>query len=422
MRKGSVRLAPREKLLEEIEGLRSRLSYVEETLRAIHSDEVDAIIMQTSTGERVFTFEEAERPYRILIEEMSEGAVCLAPDGTILYCNQFFEKMLRAGDGDLLKTQFKDLVSERERQGWNTFFLDRESGKQDFNLLDSTGGEVPCRISPNRLMLNGDIDLGLIVTDLRERLATERLLKLKFDEAEAASRMKDVFLATVSHELRTPLTIVAGNAKLLRDEEPNSDEFRESIDAILRNTEAQTAIVEDILDISRIISGKMRLRRSRINVSDLIAEILRAVSSTAGKRIQIEFDNRDPKVFAMADRDRLRQILSNLVSNAIKFTPEGGRVKIQAECSRSEVEISVSDTGEGISASFLPHVFEKFTQEDQATTRVHSGLGLGLAITRYLVEAHGGEIRAASAGKGQGSTFTVHFPSCEIETEAAREM
>jgi len=228
---------------------------------------------------------------------------------------------------------------------------------------------------------------------------------------QLASRMKDEFLMTVSHELRTPLTAIYGWARMLVTGQIRKDQRRKAIETIERNAQAQTQLVNDLLDVSRAISGKVRLDVRSVDLSSVAQAAIDSMQPAAdakGIRLQAILD---PNAGPIAgDRDRMQQIVWNLLSNAIKFTPKGGRVQVVLERRDSHVELIVSDTGCGIDPAFLPHVFDRFRQADAGTTRQHGGLGLGLAIVRHLVELHGGAVTVESAGEGEGATFRVMIP------------
>lgn len=230
-------------------------------------------------------------------------------------------------------------------------------------------------------------------------------------QAEAASRMKDEFLAIVSHELRSPLNGILGWSRLLRTRKLDAQKTEQALASIERNAQAQTQLIEDLLDISRIIRGTVRLNLHPTHLIPVIEAALDTVRPTAStKSIQVE-SHLDPIVsFVSGDPDRLQQIVWNLLSNAVKFTPQGGRVDIRLQQANGYAQIQVIDTGRGINPDFLPRVFERFRQADATTTRTQGGLGLGLAIVRNLVELHGGKIYAESQGEGQGATFTVELP------------
>ena len=239
-------------------------------------------------------------------------------------------------------------------------------------------------------------------------------------EAERASRMKDEFLATLSHELRTPLNAILGWANILRDGASTPADLAEGLEIIERNARAQARIVEDLLDMSRIVSGKVRLEVGHCDLAPIIEAALTTVRPAAEARgIQLQAVL-DPAARPVSgDPGRLQQVFWNLLSNAIKFTPKGGRVQVVLERINSHLEVSISDTGQGIPADFLPHVFDRFRQEDSSASRQHGGLGLGLAIVKQLIELHGGTVRARSAGAGQGSTFVVVLPLTALQAGAA---
>ncbi len=252
---------------------------------------------------------------------------------------------------------------------------------------------------------------------IRQRMADaerDRLLhetQAARDSAEAASRAKDEFIATVSHELRTPLNAILGWARLLGSDGMDPELTKEAVTVIERNALVQSRLIEDLLDVSRIISGKLRLNLRTVDLPEVVSAAVQSVMPAAEVRSMRVDRTLDPGAGPVSgDADRLQQVVWNLVSNAVKFTPKGGRVQVRLARVASQVELTVSDTGQGIAAEFLPHVFERFTQADTTSTRQHSGLGLGLGITRHLVELHGGTINVYSAGEGKGATFVVSLP------------
>jgi PAS domain S-box-containing protein len=255
----------------------------------------------------------------------------------------------------------------------------------------------------------------------------ERLLLLDSErearsQAERASRMKDEFLATLSHELRTPLNAVLGWANILRHGNLQGEELKQGLDIIERNARVQAQIIEDLLDMSRIISGKIRLDVQQIELSAVLNESIETLRSTAqakGVYLQARLDP-----FARptsGDPNRLQQVFWNLLNNAIKFTPKDGKVEVLLKHTSTEVQVSIIDTGEGIAPEFLPYIFDRFQQGDASTTRRHGGLGLGLAIVKQLVELHGGNVRVQSDGLGKGATFNVHLPVTAVYPEQEKE-
>ena len=232
------------------------------------------------------------------------------------------------------------------------------------------------------------------------------------ETAEIANRLKDEFLATVSHELRTPLNAVLGWTSLLRSTQMDEVRRAKALETIERNARLQQKIVEDILDVQRIIGGQLRLDREPMPFRPVVESAVESIRPmAAGKSIALTVELGDDPAILIGDHARLQQVVWNLLSNAMKFTPEGGGVRITLDVTESRVELVVSDTGAGIAPEFLPHVFERFRQGDARVTRVHGGLGLGLAIVRHLTEMHGGSVAAVSAGEGKGATFIVRLPT-----------
>jgi signal transduction histidine kinase/CheY-like chemotaxis protein len=254
-----------------------------------------------------------------------------------------------------------------------------------------------------------------LVLDERERQQAARA------EAEAANTLKDQFLATLSHELRTPLNAVLGWARMLKADSLDESTAKRAVDVIERNAKAQLQLIEDLLDVSRIITGKLRLDVKAVapaTVIEAAVDALRPAADAKAIRLQPIVDPRAGPV--SGDPDRLQQIVWNLLSNAVKFTPRGGRVQIRAERVNSHVQIVVTDTGKGITPDVLPYVFDRFRQADSSSQRSHGGLGIGLALVKSLVELHGGSVEAASPGPDQGATFTVKLPlMLHAETERA---
>jgi signal transduction histidine kinase/ActR/RegA family two-component response regulator len=251
-------------------------------------------------------------------------------------------------------------------------------------------------------------DMTRLEQQLVELLEREQAARAS---AEQASQLKDEFLAIVSHELRTPLNAVLGWAEMLRRGRIAEPQRGAAINTIYRSAKRQAQLIDDLLDVARIMSGKLRLEHTVVDLRDVVRDALQAVQPTvAAKRLNVAIDADPGLGLLYADSSRLQQVASNLLSNAVKFTPEGGSVSVGLRESGGQVQMVVSDTGEGIAADFLPSVFEAFRQADASTTRVQGGLGLGLAIVKHLVEAHGGTIQVQSDGPGRGAVFTVRLP------------
>jgi signal transduction histidine kinase/ActR/RegA family two-component response regulator len=238
--------------------------------------------------------------------------------------------------------------------------------------------------------------------------------------AEEANRAKDEFLAVLSHELRTPLTAILGWVRMLLVGRMSAPRVTEALAAIDRNTRVQTRLIDDLLDVSRIVAGKVELEWRSVDLTAVVSEVVTSARQdphAAGLLSEVVID---PASTVLGDRDRLHQVVTNLVANAVKFTPPGGRVDVRLHRTDTDVELIVRDTGEGISADALPHIFDRFHQVNRSNTRRHGGLGLGLAIVRHLVEMHGGSVRAESAGRGLGACFTVRLPSVRGDDRRSR--
>ena len=353
----------------------------------------------------------------------------------------------RAGAGAALIAE-EALTPENRRRLLDT--LDGQPAWSDFPLVVLTGGEEASAGDAGELKsLGAAANVTLVERPTRvitvlsavrsalrarrrqyevrahlaaERLAQEERARLLREavaaraEAEAVNRAKDVFLATLSHELRTPLTAILGWARVLRDTGMDGESARHGLEVIERNAEAQHQLVRDLLDVSRIISGKLQLKTRRVGLAPIVEAALDSMrQAAAAKSIRLGAEYDDETDLVSGDPDRLQQVIWNLLSNAIKFTPKGGTVGVRVERYGSDVRVRVSDTGQGIAPEFLPHVFERFRQQDGSTTREHGGLGLGLAIVRHLVEQHGGRVTAESEGERRGSTFTINLPIAAVK-------
>jgi signal transduction histidine kinase/CheY-like chemotaxis protein len=277
-----------------------------------------------------------------------------------------------------------------------------------------------------RVPPSGADEIGLLVTSFNEMLAAietrDRDLARARDEADAGNRAKDEFLAVVSHELRTPLTPILTWTRLLAGGALDEAATTRAVASIERSARSQAQLIDDLLDVSRIVAGKIRLDVREIALAPVVEAAVEATRPSAearGIRVVVELDARAGAV--RGDAERLQQVFWNLMSNAVKFTPKGGEVRVTSRVVNSSVEVAVRDTGEGIDPAFLPLVFERFRQADSSSRRAHGGLGLGLAIVRHIVELHGGTVRAESAGTGRGATFVVRLPIAALHRRAEPE-
>ena len=362
---------------------------------------------------------------RAILDNTLDAVMAMDAEGVIRFWNPRAERTFGWGRHEAIGAGLVDLIVDE---------ADRERLREDLARAGASAGGAPQRTEVMGRRRDGtsfplevtitvipedpDYRFSAFARDITERKRSERererlLAEAEHarEQAEAASRVKDEFLSTLSHELRTPLTAIVGWIYLLRGGRLDEPARARALDAIDRNAGAQEQVISDILDLSRIVGAKFRLEVRPIQVAPVVAaaiETLMAAANARGIKVQAILDPSAGLV--SGDTDRLRQVVWNLVSNAIKFTPKGGRVTARVERVAPNVVITVEDSGGGISPQVLPHVFERFRQGDSSNTRNHGGLGLGLAVVRHLVELHGGQVTASSAGEGNGATFTVTLP------------
>lgn len=378
----------------------------------------------------------SESRFRRLVESNLIGVVFCDLDGRVLSANDAYLKIVGRSHEDtaagnvrwdtITPAEFRPAderaIAELKARGVSTPF--------EKELLRADGARIPVMIGV-ALLEHSSTECVAFTVDLTELKRAERDLKSAKEtaehaqaQAEQANRLKDEFLATLSHELRTPLNAILGWAQLLRSPRKTHEDHHHGLETIERNARAQAQLIEDLLDISRIVSGKMRLDVRTVDMATVIQSAIASVRLAADARHIRLTESIDRNVASVwGDPDRLQQVTWNLLSNAIKFTPEGGTVTASLKQTDAHVEIAITDSGQGISPEFLPYVFERFRQADASTTRKYGGLGLGLAIVRHLVEQHGGTVRAASAGEDQGARFTVRLPvkSDSVSPEGARD-
>ena len=373
-----------------------------------------------------------EAKFRAVFDQAVSGIALLGADLSCAEVNPALCALLGAPAAAIVGRNLADFLP-REVDG-RAETIQRIGGDEGwrgvFPVVRSDGRLVPLEWHVSPLSLPG-LRVA-IVTDISERqsieqqrqdlLASERAARA---DAERANRLKDDFLATLSHELRTPLSAIVGWSQVLQQVKPGATELAEGLSAIERNAKIQTQLIADLLDVSRITSGKLRLDLQMIDPGVMVEAALDAIApAAAAKGIQLQKTLASNAGPVRGDASRLQQIVWNLVSNAVKFTPKGGRVEIELDRSQSDVRITVRDSGQGIKRDFLPYVFDRFRQGDNRATRV-GGLGLGLAIVKHLVEMHGGSVSADSEGEGQGATFVVRlpvpplWPVAQSETEIA---
>jgi PAS domain S-box-containing protein len=372
----------------------------------------------------------SEERFRLLLENVQDYAIFfIDPQGRVARWSTGAERILGYQEAEILTKSASIIFTPEDIElGVDQQELDeavtlgraedeRWHVRKDGSRFWASGMVTPLRDEMGQLR-----GFAKIMRDFTERKRAEderaQLLAREQEaraQAEAANRLKDEFLATLSHELRSPLNSMLGWIRLLNTRKFDEATSARAMETIERSARAQAQLVEDLLDVSRIIQGKLRLNVRPVDLAGVIQAAIDTVRPAAeAKEIQLQ-SFFDPGAGPVAgDSDRLQQVVWNLLSNAIKFTPKGGRVDVRLERVRSHIEITVTDTGQGINPNFVPFVFERFRQEDSSSTRPFNGLGLGLAIVRHLVELHGGTVYADSPGEGQGATFTVNLPLMPI--------
>lgn len=359
----------------------------------------------------------ADEQLQLVVESLTDYAIfSLDADGRIATWNGGARRLFGFADADVIGRDSAVLVPEDARGGEPHWRRAAVSGRTEVDTwFQRKGGErfFGRGVVTAMLGLDGQV-LGYskVVHDVTVRRQAEEALRHQAEELRTANRMKDEFLAVLSHELRTPLNAIIGWAHILRKERLEPRLVRQGLDAIARNGEAQLGLVNDVLDVSRFVAGKLRLS---LSATDL-REAARAAADTGAvaaraKGVALQIQAGDEPLLVSGDAGRLQQVVWNLVSNAVKFTPSGGQVTISAGRRGDRVFVTVADDGIGIAPSFIPHVFERFRQADSSAGRSHGGLGLGLAIVRHLVEMHGGTVRVESAGEGKGTTLEVDLPA-----------
>ncbi len=387
---------------DDIGTLRARLADAEDMLRAIRHGEIDALVVEAAGGNQVYTLHSAEEPYRNLVEQMQEGAVVLTGGGDILYANVRFAALVGEPLESVVGSRIDRFVSAADRDAFGTL-LGAGSGRRRSSLIGPDSGAFDVSVSLTTTASTGGDRLNLIVTDLRELLEAtgER------DRAERDSRTKDEFLAMLAHELRNPLGAISNAVRVLEMAKAEGEPAMRAQEVIGRQVGHISCLINDLLDIERVVSGKIRLTRLPL---DMAAAVRRAVTAVTGEaRLDRHIEISTEPLWVDGDAVRLEQVLTNLVTNAVKYTPPGGRIRVALRGEGDDAVLSVEDAGFGISPELLPFIFDLYVQSDRTMDRARGGLGIGLTLVRRLVELHGGTVSASSEGEGYGSTFAVRL-------------
>ena len=406
----------------EIENLRQKLREAQETLEAIQSGDVDAVVVSSDHGSQIYTLSGAEEPYRIFVEQMREGAVTATEGGMVLYCNKRFADLVGLPLERVISAGVADFVSAAV---WHEIVHGLSSS--DFVKVETEivqgAARMPVQVTASRVATTEDPLLCLVVTDLSAHKEKARLTLAK-EVAEAANRAKDSFLAALSHELRTPLTPALIGAHLLEDDRSLSPHAKDLVRMIRKNVEVESRLIDDLLDLTRVTQGKMQLRKEAVDLHHAIAEAVKVCASDLEDRSQtVTRDLQAAATVIHGDPVRVQQILWNLIRNASKFSPPGSAIVIRTwDDEEGDLRIAIQDSGIGIEPHILPVLFKPFEQGGEEVTRKFGGLGLGLVISKSLVELHeGGQIEVFSAGKDQGTTFTLRFTPAEKHAASQKQ-
>jgi PAS domain S-box-containing protein len=405
--------------------------WVESRQQLIESDGRELVLETNRDITKQIEAEESGLRLAAIVTSSNDAIIGKTLDGTITSWNEGATRIFGYTPGEVLgqsitilipkdRSDEEPAIIERLKRGEVVDHYETVRVRKDGSMID-----ISLTISPIRNSLGKIIGASKVARDITEskraEAERERLLEREQaarTDAETANRVKDEFLATVSHELRTPLNAILGWSSMLAAGKLGETDAQYARETIIRNARSQAQIIEDILDVSRTVSGKLRLDVKPIELISVIKAAIDVVSPAAeakGVQLQLLLDPLADRI--QGDAARMQQVIWNLLTNAVKFTPKGGQVEVKLKRVDSCAEISVSDTGEGIGQEFLPFVFDRFHQADGSTTRRHGGLGLGLAIARHLVEMHGGTITASSEGKDRGATFVIRIPISTLRTD-----
>ena len=388
---------------QQIAELSARLEEAEETLRAVSAGEIDAFIVQGPRGEQVYTLRSAEQPYRTLVEEMQEGAAILTSAGDIVYCNRQFATLLTIPLEDVVGRSLDQFLDGGDRMAFRAL-RKAGAGKSRARLTAANGRVIDVYLSVSTTRSDDVERLNLIVTDLSALLDAQS----GRDRAEQESQAKDAFMAMLAHELRNPLSAISSAVQVL--EASNGHDTNPALRArsiIARQVQHLARLVDDLLEVGRVVTGKIVLDRRAIDFADLVH---RAVAVFSERRSDQQLDIKTQPAWIEGDIVRMEQIVTNIVGNAVKYTPAGGSIRVCLAIEGGDAVLRVEDTGYGIAPELLPRVFDLFVQGERTLDRAQGGLGIGLTLVRRLVTLHGGSVSAFSEGPGRGSVFTVRVP------------
>jgi signal transduction histidine kinase/CheY-like chemotaxis protein len=389
---------------ERRETLRARLSEAEQTLQALREGDVDALVVRGPCGDQIYTLQGAEEPYRNLVEHMRQGAVVVSESGDILYSNARFAAMVSEPLESIIGGPIARFIAQADRVDFARL-LNSGNGTRRSRIVSSDAGTIEVHLSLSTTVPSRGLgSLCLIVADLRALLEA----RSERDRAERDSRVKNEFLAMLGHELRNPLGAIRSAVGLLESLDPMSSHAVRARDVIARQVGHLSHLIDDLLDVERAVSGKIRLDRHPLDMAEAVRHAVAAFTGDAAldRRIEVCAE----PVCVEADAVRLEQVFANIVTNAVKYTPPGGEIRVSVRSDGDDAVCTVEDTGCGIPPELLPSIFDMFVQGETTLDRSRGGLGIGLTLVRRLIDLHGGSVTASSGGVGNGSMFTVRLP------------
>ena len=401
---------------EEFSHLQRSLAEAQETLDAIRSGAVDAVVVQGSQGSQIYSLTGAEQPYRVYVERMQEGAVTISRDGLVLYANRRFAEMVNKPLELVISSDIGSYLDSTGRKRLLSVFANQdEAVKFETVLRPADDSHLPVNLTASYLPLQDQKVVCLVVTDLSAQKQNEELRMAK-EVAEKANTAKDAFLAALSHELRTPLNPVLLLASEGAEDRDLPQRARADFATIRDNIELESHLIDDLLDLNRIAHGKLALDRRHIDCHDVLDNAIAIIEpEIRRKKISLTMNLQKGPCVLSADRTRLQQVFWNVLKNAVKFTPEKGEITVATAVSpdRKQCTVTVSDSGIGMTPDEIGRIFDAFAQGEHASasgSHKYGGLGLGLSISRMLVKMHEGSILAHSQGLGHGATFTIQLP------------
>jgi signal transduction histidine kinase/ActR/RegA family two-component response regulator len=400
---------------EELAALRRQLAEATATLEAIRTGGVDALVVRVGGNEEVFTLESSELPYRDFIEHMEEGALSLGPAFEVLYCNRFLCNLIGIGRNEILGSSIMRWLDAQSQQALIQAAGAMTASTVMATILRAGSHRVPTLMSVVPASSGRSRRCNIVVSDQRATHHLQQVTKAH-DAAKAESHAKDRFLAVLGHELRNPLAALANSISVLREVPLEGEQLTNVYTGMSRQVHQLTSLVDDLLDMTRVAQGKVVLKPQLVTIDQLLEDALTSVRGNLEQKQQRLITTGVPEGLAVrADRVRMEQVLLNLLTNAVRYTPIGGTITVDAGVNGDVVEVSVTDTGIGIDAEHLERIFEPFAQVGEEGT---GGLGIGLSLVRQLMQLHGGSVVANSAGLGSGTTVKVTLPKPKASKSA----